>query len=315
MRGITNGAADAPYDELRATAFAVAYRMMGSVSEAEDLAQEALLRLHREREAGARIDSPEGFVVTVVTRLGIDELRSARSRRETYVGEWLPEPILTVEDGDPGRHAEIAESLSMALLVVLERLSPEQRAVFLLREVFDYPYERIAAVLGKSPAAVRQLGSRARRQVDDGTPRFETSREQRRRLATRFFEAIEDGDLDGLEALLAEDALVRGDGGEGGGRRTPVRGRVRCLQAMRAGLALLARMGTTLRRAEVNGEPGMLVLDAEDRLVGVVTVDVADGCVSAVNSIFNPDKLRHLGPVADRGELLAAARDRTRRPS
>jgi len=308
-------AADPAYPELRAAAFGAAYRMLGSVSEAEDLVQEAFLRLHRERAAGATIESPEGFLVTVVTRLGIDQLKSARSRRETSVGEWLPEPIVTAEDGDPGRHAEIAESLSMALLVVLERLSPEQRAVFLLREVFDYPYERIAEVLGKSPAAVRQLGSRARRQVDDGTPRFETSREQRRRLASRFFDAIEDGDLDGLEALLAEDALVRGDGGEGGGRRVPVRGRVRCLQAMRAGLALLARMGTTLRRAEVNGEPGMLVVDGEDRLVGVVTVEVADGCVSAVNSIFNPDKLRHLGPVADRGELLAAARDRTRRPS
>lgn len=304
------------YDELRAAAFGAAYRMLGSVNEAEDLVQEAFLRLHRERAAGARIDSPEGFLVTVVTRLGIDQLKSARSRRETYVGEWLPEPILTAEDGDdPGRHAEIAESLSMALLVVLERLSPEQRAVFLLREVFDYPYERIGAVLGKSPAAVRQLGSRARRQVDGGTPRFETSREQRRRLASRFFDAVEEGDLDGLEALLAEDALVRGDGGEGGGRRTPTRGRVRCLQAMRTGLALLERMGTTLRRAEVNGEPGMLVVDAEDRLVGVVTVDVADGRVSAVNSIFNPDKLRHLVPVGDRPALLAAARDRMRRPS
>ncbi|MBX5441832.1 MAG: RNA polymerase sigma factor SigJ [Solirubrobacteraceae bacterium] len=299
---------------MRQAAFGAAYRMVGSVGEAEDLVQEAFLRLHRERAAGARIDSAEGFLVTVVTRLGIDHLRSARSRRETVVGEWLPEPILTAEEDDPGRHAEIAESLSMALLVVLERLSPEQRAVFLLRDVFDYPYDRIAAVLGKSPAAVRQLATRARRQVEEGTPRFETSREQRRLLANRFFDAIEEGDLAGLEALLAEDAVVRSEGGSGRGGRA-ARGRVRCLQAMRAGLARLQRMGTTLRRTEVNGEPGLLVVDRDERLVGVVTVDVAGGCVQAVTSIFNPDKLRHLGPVADRDALLRAARDRTRRPS
>jgi RNA polymerase sigma factor (sigma-70 family) len=301
-------------EELRRTAFAAAYRMLGSVGESEDLAQEALLRLHREREAGNEIDSPEGFVVTVVTRLGIDELRSARARRETYVGEWLPEPILTAEGDDPARHAEIADSLSVALLVVLERLSPEQRAVFLLREVFEYPYDRIADVLGKSTAAVRKLGSRARQQVEKDEPRFETSREQRDRLADRFFEAFEDGNLEELEALLTEDATVRGDGGGNvpGARRAAVRGRVRCVRAMRGGQMLLERMGATLRRTEVNGEPGVVVVDPEDKVMGVVTLEVAEGRIREVNGVFNPDKLRHLGPVADHWAMFEAARRRAR---
>jgi len=250
-----------------------------------------------------------------VTRLGIDELRSARARRETYVGEWLPEPILTAEGDDPARHAEIAESLSMALLVVLERLSPEQRATFLLREVFDYPYERIAEILGKSPAAVRKLGSRARRQVQEGEPRFETSREQRDRLAERFFEAFEEGNLEDLEAMLAEDATVRGDGGGKlpGARRVPIQGRVRCARAMHAARGLLGRMGATFRRAEVNGESGLVAVDPDGKLLGVFTLDIADGRIREMDGVFNPDKLRHLGPVADHVALFKAARMRAPR--
>jgi RNA polymerase sigma-70 factor (ECF subfamily) len=180
--------------------------------------------------------------------------------------------------------------------------------------VFDYPYERIAHVLGKSRDAVRQLGSRARRQVDEGTPHFETSREQRDRLAVRFFDAFEEGNLEELEALLVEDATLRGDGGGiggvGGGR--PLRGRVRCARALRAARGLIARMGTTLRRAEVNGEPGVLILDPDGRIVSVITVDVAAGGVRAVHSVFNPDKLDHLGPVADHKALFEAVRRRAR---
>ena len=303
------------FEELRQTAFGAAYRMLGSVSEAEDLAQEALLRLHREREAGKEIESPEGFLVTVVTRLGIDELRSARARRETYVGEWLPEPILTAEGDDPARHAEIADSLSVALLMVLERLSPEQRAVFLLREVFDYPYDRIAEVLGKSTGAVRKLGSRARQQVEKDEPRFETSREQRDRLAERFFEAFEEGNLEELEAMLAEDAVVRGDGGGKvpGARRAPIQGRVRCARAMRAARGLIGRMGLTFRRTEVNGQPGLVTVDPDGKLVGVFTVDVAEGRIRELDGIFNPDKLRHLGPVADHEALFRKGRMRAPR--
>jgi RNA polymerase sigma-70 factor (ECF subfamily) len=309
-------ASGAAFEELRAKVFGVAYRLLGSVGEAEDLVQEAFLRLHREFEAGMKIASPEGFLVTVVTRLGIDELRSARIRRETYVGEWLPEPILTAEDDDPVHHAEIAESLSLGLLVVLERLSPEQRAVFLLREVFDYPYGQIAEVLSKSTDAVRQLGSRARRQIKDSRPRFETSREQRGRLAKRFFDALEQGNLEQLEALLAEDARIRGDGGGKvpGARRSPLSGRVRCARAVRAGRRQLARMATTLRRAEVNGEPGLIITDRDGRLVGVMTLEIAEGRVAEINAVFNPDKLRHLGPVCDHEALLRAVQERPSPP-
>ncbi|MGH2922482.1 MAG: RNA polymerase sigma factor SigJ [Solirubrobacterales bacterium] len=286
--------------------------MLGSVSEAEDIVQEGFLRLHRELEAGTEISSPDAYLVTVVTRLGIDELRSARARRETYVGEWLPEPLLTAEgDDDPARHAEIADSLSTALLVVLERLSPEQRAVFLLREVFDYPYERIAEVLGKSAAAVRKLGSRARQQVEVDEPRFETSREQRDRLAERFFDAFEEGNLEELEALLAEDATLRGDGGgKAPTRPRPVRGRVRCVQAMRAFSGLLNRLGLTVERVDVNGGPGAVTRDSEGRVLAVTTLEFGGGQIREVNSVANPDKLRHLGPVGDALTLLGAARRR-----
>ena len=193
--------------------FAIAYRMLGSVAEAEDVVQEALLRVHRALEAGERIESPRAFVATITTRLAIDELRSARARRERYVGEWLPEPILTDSRDDPAQHAEIADSLSMAMLVLLETLSPEQRAVLLLRDVFDYGYGEIARIVGKSEDNVRQLATRARAHVDAGRPRFQTSREQRDELARRFFAAATEGDLAGLEALLAHDVVLTGDGG------------------------------------------------------------------------------------------------------
>src|SRR5919106_4271529 len=201
------------FDELRPGAFAIAYRMLGTVSEAEDLVQEALLRFHRAEVEGERIESPRAYVSTVVTRLGIDQLRSARRRRETYVGEWLPEPLLTSDENDPARQAEMADSLSLAFLVLLESLSPEQRAAFLLREVFDYPYDEIAGILGKSEANARQLVVRARRHVDERRPRYEATREQHERLADRFFAAVQDGDVKALETMLAEDVVLAGDGG------------------------------------------------------------------------------------------------------
>src|SRR5437867_1658069 len=175
------------FDELRRSAFAIAYRMLGSVSEADDVVQEGFLRLHRAREGGERIESPRAYLSTVVSRLSLDHLRSARVRRETYVGEWLPEPLLASVDDDPARKAEIADSLSLAFLVLLESLSPEQRAAFLLREVFDEPYDRIAEIVGTSEQNARQLATRARRHVQERRPRFEASREQREELATRFF--------------------------------------------------------------------------------------------------------------------------------
>jgi RNA polymerase sigma factor (sigma-70 family) len=200
-------------DELRPACFAIAYRMLGSVSEAEDVVQEALLRVHQALQAGERIASPRAFAATVATRLAINQLRSARARRERYVGEWLPEPIITEGRDDPARHAETADSLSLAMLVLLESLSPEQRAVLLLHDVFDYGYPEIAAIVGKSEDNVRQLATRARRHVQQRRPRFQTTREQRDELARRFFAAAEQGDLSGLEALLAHDVELTGDGG------------------------------------------------------------------------------------------------------
>jgi RNA polymerase sigma-70 factor (TIGR02957 family) len=293
-------------DELRPVSFAIAYRMLGSVAEAEDVVQEALLRIHRAIEQGERIGSPRAFVATVTTRLAIDELRSARSRRERYVGEWLPEPILTDGQDDPAHHAEMADSLSLAMLVLLERLSPEQRAVVLLRDVFDYGYGEIARIVGKSEDNVRQLASRARAHLEEGRPRFQSTPGQREELARRFFAAAREGDLAGLEALLAHDVVLTGDGGgKVPALARPVQGRNRVARALLHWLRLAARLpGATMRPVEVNGMPGALLLDPEDRLVAVWGLDIAGGQIQGIKSIVNPDKLAHLGPVADSRALL-----------
>jgi RNA polymerase sigma-70 factor (TIGR02957 family) len=294
-------------DELRPHAFAIAYRMLGSASEAEDVAQEALLRAHQALQADERIASPRAFVATVTTRLAINELRSARARRERYVGEWLPEPIITDGQDDPARHVEMAESLSLAMLVLLESLSPEQRAVLLLHDVFDYGYPEIAAIIGKTEDNVRQLATRARRHVEQRRPRFQTTREQRDELARRFFAAAEQGDLAGLEALLAHDVELTGDGGgKAPALARSLRGRDRVARAVIQWVRRVARLpGVTLRPVEVNGGPGALFLDGEQRLIGVCALDLADGRITSIRGIVNPDKLTHLGPVADLRSLLS----------
>jgi RNA polymerase sigma-70 factor (TIGR02957 family) len=297
-------------DELRPVAFAIAYRMLGSVSEAEDVVQEALLRVHLALEAGEQIASPRGLVATVSTRLAIDELRSARVRREQYVGEWLPEPIITDGHDDPARHAETADSLSLAMLVLLESLSPEQRAVLLLHDVFDYGYPEIAAIIGSSQDNVRQLATRARRHVAQRRPRFQTTREQRDELARRFFQAAEQGDLAGLEALLAHDVELTGDGGG----KVPalartLHGRSRVARTLIDWTRLAARTpGRSLRPVEVNGGAGALYLDAQQRLIAVVALEIAAGQITSISAIVNPDKLTHLGPVADFVSLWGSAR-------
>lgn len=297
-------------DELRPLAFAIAYRMLGSVSDAEDVVQEALLRMHRALEAGEHIASPRAFTATVTTRLAINQLRSARARREHYVGDWLPEPILTDGRDDPASHAEMAESLSMALLVLLETLSPEQRAVLLLRDVFEYSYPEIAGIVGKSEDNVRQLASRARQHVERRRPRFQATREQRDELARRFFAAAGRGDLAGLEALLAEDVVLAGDGGG----KVPalarsLRGRNRVARTLINWLRQGARVpGASLRAVEVNGGPGALLLDPQQRVVSVWALEIAGGRITNINSIVNPDKLAHLGPVGDVAALLDSAR-------
>ena len=300
------------FEALRPSAFAIAYRMLGSATEAEDVVQEGFLRMHRARAEGERIESPRAYLSTVVSRLSLDHLRAARVRRETYVGEWLPEPLVTSADDDPARKAEMADSLSLAFLVLLESLSPEQRAAFLLREVFDEPYDRIAEIVGTSEQNARQLAARARRHVKERRPRFEASREQRDELATRFFAAAEEGDLQGLEELLAHDVVFRGDGGgKAPAAARAVHGRAKVARLLIAGLRALARLGgVTTRRDEVNGQPGALFLDREGRLLGVTILDIAEGQIQSVSAIVNPDKLRHLGAVAD---LRALLRERARK--
>jgi RNA polymerase sigma-70 factor (TIGR02957 family) len=297
-------------DKLRPGAFAIAYRMLGSVAEAEDVVQEALLRTHLALDTGEQIASPRAFVATVTTRLAINELRSARARRERYVGEWLPEPIITDSDDDPARQAEMADSLSLAMLVLLESLSPEQRAVLLLHDVFDYDYVQIAAIVSKSEDNVRQLASRARRHVGRRRPRFQTTREQRDELAQRFFRAAEHGDLSGLEALLAADVELTGDGGgKVPALASTLRGRNRVARTLINSLIFGSRMpGVSLRAVEVNGSPGALILDGQRRLIGVLALGIAGGQIRSISSIVNPDKLTHLGAVGDLGSLLGSAR-------
>jgi RNA polymerase sigma-70 factor (TIGR02957 family) len=292
-------------EELRPAAFAIAYRMLGSVAEAEDVVQEALLRLHSAMDGGKRIESPRAYLSTVTTRLSIDVLRSARVRRERYVGEWLPEPLVSDPMEDPARHAEMADSLSLAFLVLLESLSPEQRAVFLLHDVFEYGYGEVAEIVGKSEATARQLATRARRHVEEQRPRFESSREERAELARRFFAAAQEGDVASLEALLADDVVLHGDGG----------GKVPALARAIFGRSRVARtLSAWFRQAEkvpdpevievqVNGQPGA-ILKAAGGVVSVIALDIAGGRVEGIRSIVNPDKLQHVGEVADIAALL-----------
>jgi RNA polymerase sigma-70 factor, ECF subfamily len=299
------------FETLRPLMFSIAYRMLGSVSEAEDTVQEAFLRYQRALDSGEEIESPKAYVSAVVTRLAIDELRSARVRRERYVGQWLPEPLLTDEEADPAAQAEQADSLSMAFLLVLERLSPVERAVFLLHDVFAYGYDEIAAIVGKSEANCRQLASRARRHVESEKPRFEASRRERDELAARFFAAASEGDLDGLVEMLAADVVVYGDGGGKApqwGR--PIAGADRVGRLFVTLGRQMAELGVTTALREVNGQPGAVVLDSDGQVVNVFSLDIVDGAVQTVRSVINPDKLQHVGPVADAWALLRGLRQR-----
>jgi RNA polymerase sigma-70 factor (ECF subfamily) len=277
--------------------FSIAYRMLGSASEAEDIVQEAFLRFHRETREGTEVEQPKAYLSAVTTRLSIDHLRSARVRREHYVGTWLPEPLVTETEPDAARHAETADSLSMGFLVLLEHLTPVERAVFLLREVFAYGYDEIASVVGKTEDNCRQIAVRARKQVQEGKPRFEASRERREELARRFFEAAGAGDQEGLLGLLAADVVAYADGG---GKAVafpkPVHGRDRVARLLQGRTGSGKRAGvTSMRLAEINGQPGALFLDAEGKPVVAVSLDIADDQVQTLHAVSNPEKLRHLG--------------------
>ena len=299
----TESAAD--YTEYRPLMFSIAYRMSGSVSDAEDIVQDAFLRLTRALRDGASITAPKAYLATVTTRLAISHLRSARVRREAYVGSWLPEPLVVDEVAaaaapDPAERAEMSDSLSMAFLVLLESLSPTERAVFLLHEVFGYDYKEIAEITGKSEPNCRQIFARARHHIDEGKPRFEASREQRDEVARRFFDAASGGDLNGLLELLATDVVMVGDGGGKGRALTePMHGPERIARFLLGLFRRAEKDGTHTVPAVVNGQPGAVAYDPQGRVASVFVLDIADGVVQTVRSVVNPDKLRHLGPVSD----------------
>ncbi|MFD8756473.1 RNA polymerase sigma factor SigJ [Kitasatospora sp. NPDC059577] len=290
--------------------FSIAYGMTGSVGDAEDLVQDAFLGLTRAGRAGTEVADPKAYLATTVTRLGINHLASARVRRETYVGEWLPEPVVAFADrpGGPAEHAELADTLSMAFLLMLEALSPAERAVFLLREAFGYGYPQVAEMTGKSEANCRQIFARARRRLAPGPggrparERATARRAESDELARRFFAATEGGDLEALLDLLAPDVVFHGDGG-GKARAVgrSVSGLRRVAQLLLFGFGRNRALGISRCYARVNGRPGAVLLDARGRVAGVIALDIADGAVRAFHSVSNPDKLAHLGPVSDLG--------------
>ena len=307
MRGSTDETGTAGY---RPLLFSIAYGMTGSVGDAEDIVQDAFLGLTRARRAGTTIAAPKAYLTTAVTRLGINHLSSARVRRESYVGVWLPEPVVVQADGSgPAEHAELADSLSMAFLVLLETLSPMERAVFMLREVFEYGYPDVAAITGKSEVNCRQIFARARQRIAAGGPVRDSAPPRERRaegeeLARTFFAAAAGGDMDALIGMLAPDVVLHTDGG--GKVRIfgkPLAGRLRVMRLLLGVFRRGRTLGLSLRLARVNGRPGGVRYDPEGRVVSVVELDVADGVVRAIRSVSNPDKLGHLGPVSDLARL------------
>jgi RNA polymerase sigma-70 factor, ECF subfamily len=285
------------FEELRPLLFAIGYRILGSVAEAEDAVQETWLRYESSQTQPV---SPKAFLSAVVTRISIDVLRSARVRRESYVGPWFPEPLLTDPYEDPERSAELADSLSMAALLLLERLTPLERAVFVLREVFGFSFPEVAAAVGRSEAACRQLAVRARRHMDVGRPRFEADRREREELAARFFDALRDGDVDGLRELLAADVQMVGDGGgKAPGLARSVIGADNVARVLASGFPVLFRIDAKVEPHELNGQPGAILRDRAGNVVSTLTLDVLGGRIQTIRAVINPDKLGHLGPVAD----------------
>ena len=301
---------DEEFEQLRPLLFAIAYRILGSVAEAEDAVPETWLRRD---SSPTRPRSTKAFLTAVVTRISIDVLRSARVRREAYVGQWLPEPLLTDPYEDPARSAELADSVSMAALLLLERLTPLERAVFVLREVFGFGFPEIAVAVGRTEAACRQLAVRSRRHMDLGRPRFEADRREREELAARFFDALRDGDLDGVRELLAADVQMIGDGGgKAPALARGVSGADNVARVLAAVFPLLARIDVTTTPREMNGQPGAILRDREGKVAGTVTLDVLDGRIQTIRTVVNPDKLGHVGPLADAWALARELKDARR---
>ncbi|GAA1744911.1 RNA polymerase sigma-70 factor [Nonomuraea bangladeshensis] len=298
------------FEQHRPLLFSIAYRLLGSVDDAEDAVQETWLRY---ADAGAEPDSVKAYLSTVVTRVAIDQLRSARVRRESYVGEWLPEPLLEDPYEDPERSAELAESVSTTALLMLERLSPPERAVFVLRDVFGFEFPEIAAAVGRSEAACRQLAVRARRHMHEGRPRFAAGRRERAELAGRFFDAIRGGDVGALREVLAADVRTVGDGGG----KAPALARVlvgadNVARVFARLVPALLAIGGSVEPREVNGEPGAVFRDAEGKVLNTLALEIRDGRIATIRAVANPDKLRHLGPVADAYQVSREAREAMR---
>jgi RNA polymerase sigma-70 factor (ECF subfamily) len=299
------------FERLRPLLFSIGYRILGSVSEAEDAVQETWLRYE---SSPTQPTSAKAFLAAVVTRISIDVLRSARVRREEYTGQWFPEPLLTDPYEDPERSAELADSVSMAALLLLERLSPLERAVFVLREVFGFGFPEIASAVGRSEAACRQLAVRARRHMDAGCPRFEADRRERDELAARFFDALREGDVEGLRELLAADASLVGDGGGKAPQLArSIIGAGKVARVLGSVFPWLIRVEVTMEPHEVNGQPGAIFRDRDGKILNTIALDVLGGRIQTIRSVSNPDKLGHVGPVAD---AWAVAREvnQARRP-
>lgn len=299
------------FEDLRPLLFSIAYRILGSVSEAEDAVQEAWLRFESSPKPPT---STKAFLSAVVTRISIDVLRSARVRREEYVGEWLPEPLLADPYEDPQRSAELADSVSTAALVLLERLSPLERAVFVLREVFGFGFTEIASAVGRSEAACRQLAVRARRHMDAGRPRFEADRKEREELAARFFDALREGEVGNLRDLLAADVQMVGDGGgKAPAFARTIFGADKVGRLLAAAMPSFFQVGIEVEPHEVNGQPGAIFRDRDHQVLTTMTLEIVDGRIQTIHAVVNPDKLRHVGPVADAWEIAREV-NKARRP-
>jgi RNA polymerase sigma-70 factor, ECF subfamily len=285
----------ATFDQYRSLLFSIAYRMLGSVADAEDMLQETFIRW--QQAANNNIDSPRAFLVTIVSRLCINHLQSARVQREEYVGQWLPEPIVTDPGSDPLAIIKVDESLSMAFLVLLERLTPVERAAFLLREVFEYEFSEIAAVLGQSEVNCRQILRRARQHVSAMRPRFKVSSKKQNDLLQRFLEAMGTGDMEGLVALLSSDVVLHSDGG-GKAIAVPnlIHGADNVARGMLGGFRKLLPKTLVRRLARINGEPGV-VSYLDGKPYSVFTLDAVDGRVRAIYILTNPEKLSHLAEL------------------
>jgi RNA polymerase sigma-70 factor, ECF subfamily len=300
------------FEELRPLLFAIAYRILGSVSEAEDAVQESWVRYETSSTQPASI---KAYLSAVVTRISIDVLRSARFRREMYVGQWFPEPLLTDPYEDPARSAELADSVSMAALLLLERLSPLERAVFVLREVFGFSFPEVATAVRRSEVACRQLATRARRHMDDGRPRFEADRQAREELATRFFDALREGNLDGLRELLAADVqMISDSGGKAPQWGKGIFGAENVARLLASMIPVFVQIEGTFEPHDVNGQPGAIFRDRDDKVLNTWTLDVLDGRIQAIRTVLNPDKLAHVGPVADAWAVVREANE-VRRPA